>query len=57
MYGSVSAASPGSVEDGAYLCLRETGGLMVFDIVHVIQYNLWDNLQNAIERFHSELGD
>jgi len=51
MYGSIYAQNRENVEDAAYLCLTNSDGLMVFDIVQVIQYNLWDNLKRAIDKY------
>lgn len=39
-----------NMEDAVYLCLTQTAGLMVFDIVQVIHYNLWDDIQKGIDR-------
>lgn len=43
-----------NMEDAVYLCLKQTEGLMVFDIVQVINYNLWDDIKNGINRAESE---
>lgn len=48
MYGSVYANNWKNIEDAAYVCLTQSDGLMVFDIVQVIRYNLWDELKRAI---------
>jgi uncharacterized lipoprotein YddW (UPF0748 family) len=39
-----------NMEDAVYLCLTQTEGLMVFDIVQVINYNLWDDIKKGINR-------
>ena len=39
-----------NMEDAVYVCLTQTEGLMVFDIVQVIKYNLWDDIKKGIER-------
>lgn len=50
MYGSIYANNWPTVEDAAYICLKNSDGLMVFDIVQVIQYDLWDELKRAIDK-------
>lgn len=51
MYGSIYAQNREQIGDAAYLCLKNSDGLMVFDIVQVIQYNLWDDLKKAIDKY------
>ena len=34
--------------------LRESDGLMVFDIVHVINHDQWKQIRNAIKDYESE---
>lgn len=48
IYGSIYANNWKNIEDAAYVCLTQSDGLMVFDIVQVIKYNLWDELKRAI---------
>jgi len=53
LYGSVYAANQKTakdISDAVFLCLRDTDGLSVFDIVQVIQYNLWDGIKDGIRR-------
>ncbi len=38
------------ISDAIYLCLKETDGLMVFDISHVINFNQWDAIKKGIRR-------
>ncbi len=53
MVGSISSMNYDTMEEAAYLCLKESGGLVVFDIVYVIQFNLWDDFQRAIQRYNA----
>ena len=39
-----------NMEDAVYVCLTQSEGLMVFDIVQVINYNLWGDIKMGIER-------
>lgn len=50
MYGSIYALNYKDIEDAAYVCLMQSDGLMVFDIVQVIQFDLWDELKRAIDK-------
>lgn len=50
IYGSIYANNWKKIEDAAYLCLKNSEGLMVFDIVQVIQYDLWAELKRAIDK-------
>ncbi|MDR0333234.1 MAG: family 10 glycosylhydrolase [Dysgonamonadaceae bacterium] len=44
-----------NMEDAVYVCLTQSAGLMVFDIVQVIRYNLWDDIKRGIDRAEVEL--
>lgn len=55
MYGSIYALNKDNVEDASYLCLRDSDGLMVFDIVQVIEFNLWGKLKAGIDKYESEM--
>jgi len=53
LYGSVYAANQKTIKDisdAVFVCLRDTDGLSVFDIVQVIQFNLWDGIKEGIQR-------
>ena len=50
MYGSIYALNYKDIEDAAYVCLMQSDGLIVFDIVQVIQFDLWDELKRAIDK-------
>lgn len=56
VYGSLYAQNHlDEFEDAVYLCLRDTEGLMVFDLVQVIRFNLWDKIKAGIDRAESEM--
>lgn len=52
--GSIAAyaygTNQGQISDAIYLCLKNTDGLMVFDISHVINNNQWDAIKQGISR-------
>ncbi|MDR2037991.1 MAG: family 10 glycosylhydrolase [Bacteroidales bacterium] len=57
VYGTLYAATQNTaktIEDAVHLCLSETEGLMVFDIVQVIQYDLWEGIKTGISRAENE---
>jgi len=39
---------PGQFAKATAMCLKKTDGLMIFDIVHIINYNYWDALAKGI---------
>jgi uncharacterized lipoprotein YddW (UPF0748 family) len=43
-----------NIENAVYICLRDTPGLMVFDIVQVNQYGLWNGIKRGIDRAEAE---
>lgn len=53
MLGSIYALEHSIMEDAAYVSLEQTDGLVVFDIVQVIKYNLWDDFKRAIDKYES----
>jgi hypothetical protein len=38
------------VEEAAYVSLTQSDGLVVFDIIQVINFDLWDELKRAIDK-------
>lgn len=55
IYGTFQVATIDfNVSDAAYYMLKNTSGLMVFDIVHVINNNCWVQLKTGISRAISE---
>jgi hypothetical protein len=56
VYGSLYAQNHlDQFEDAVYLCLTQSAGLMVFDILQVIRYDLWDDIRRGIDRAEKEL--
>ncbi|WP_298708275.1 alpha amylase family protein [uncultured Chitinophaga sp.] len=55
MYGSLYALNHSDIEDQVYVCLTQSEGLVMFDIVQVIEFNLWDRLKSGIDRAESDL--
>lgn len=45
----------GEFEDAVYVCMKNTTGVMVFDLVHVVNLNLWDQIKAGIDRAENEL--
>ena len=56
MYATIYALNhEENIEDAVYVCLRDSEGLMVFDICQVIGFDLWDDIRRGIERAEPEL--
>ena len=57
VYGSIGTYAygnkPSAVSDGVYLCLKNTDGLMIFEISHVINNNQWNAIKEGIERVYN----
>src|SRR5690606_23508960 len=54
LYGTIYALNHrDNIEDAVYLCLRDSDGLMVFDIVQVIEFDLWGEIKKGINRYNS----
>ena len=55
VYGSLYAKnSVDKFDDAVYLSLSKAGGLMVFDMIQVVQNNLWDKIKAGIDRAENE---
>lgn len=58
VYGSFASYAYGNnntdVSDAVYLCLKETDGLMVFEISHVINNNQWGAISDGINRVYKK---
>ena len=55
VYGSLYAQNHvDQFEDAVYLCLSRTDGVMVFDIIQVIENDLWDDIKRGIDRAEKE---
>ncbi|WP_343701357.1 family 10 glycosylhydrolase [Chitinophaga sp.] len=55
MYGSLYALNHKDIEDQIYVCMTQSEGLVMFDIVQVIEFNLWGRLKAGIDRAEKEL--
>jgi uncharacterized lipoprotein YddW (UPF0748 family) len=49
-YSTAYATTPSAVSDAVYLCMKNTEGVMVFEISHVINNNQWAALADGISR-------
>lgn len=57
LYGTISCDQPSFDLAGAvYLCLKETAGVMVFELSHIINTNKWDEVKAGIARYEAEQG-
>ena len=57
MYGTYSCDSPDfDVEGATELCLKETDGIMIFDLVYIIKNNMWDKIKSGIDKAEKSLG-
>ena len=55
VYGTIYALNHKvNIADAVSLCLEKSGGLVVFDIVQVIEMNLWDGIRKGIERSETQ---
>ena len=55
VYGSLYAQNHlDQFDDAVYLCLKKTKGVMVFDIVHVINNDMWAAIKRGIDRAEAE---
>lgn len=56
VYGSIASYAYGNnradISDAVYLCLKNTDGLMVFEISHVINSNQWSAIKDGISRVY-----
>jgi uncharacterized lipoprotein YddW (UPF0748 family) len=51
VYGSIYALNHQSnIKDAVYVCLTESKGLVVFDIIQVIELNEWSGIKAGIEK-------
>ncbi|WP_198652116.1 alpha amylase family protein [Chitinophaga deserti] len=55
MYGSLYALNHSDIEDQVYVCLTQSQGLVMFDVVQVIEFNLWDRIKSGIVRAERDL--
>lgn len=54
VYGTLYALNhKDNIADAVYVCLSQSEGLMVFDIVQVIEFNQWTPIKEGIQRAES----
>ena len=56
LYADIYKEEPWNMTEAVELCLTLGDGLMVFDIVQVIQYDLWDEIELGIEKAEQKAG-
>lgn len=50
VYGTIYALNhKENIKDAVFVCLTQSSGLMVFDIVQVIDFNLWSDIKKGID--------
>lgn len=58
VYGSIASYAyqnnSRAVSDAVYLCLKNTDGLMVFEISHVVNFNQWGAIKEGINRVYKK---
>lgn len=58
IYGTVQCANADfDIKEGVRLCYRETGGVMVFELSHIIRNKCWDKIKEGIEAAKSDLAE
>ncbi|PID91516.1 MAG: S-layer protein [Bacteroidetes bacterium] len=50
LYVHIHKDRPGELAEAVKLCLTDSDGVMVFDIVHLISHGLWDELKEGIQK-------
>ncbi len=57
MYGTISCADASfDTKEAVYLCLRETEGVMVFELSHILRNKQWDAIRAGVDKAWKELG-
>ena len=53
----ISAASRAlDIQEACYQCLKESDGLMVFELSHIINNNAWAKIKAGVQKAEKELG-
>lgn len=47
--------NPHNIDAAVSCCLENSGGVMVFDIVQIIDMDLWDGIKTAIDRYENNM--
>ena len=56
IFGTISSSAGFDMEEAVYLCYKETAGVMVFELSHIINNDAWDDVKAGVERAEEELG-
>lgn len=57
IFGTISAASVQlDIEQACYTCLKESDGLMVFELSHIINNKSWSKIKAGVQKAEKELG-
>lgn len=56
IYGTIMSLEGFDLEEAVYLCYKETVGVMVFELSHIINNDAWDDVKAGVERAEAELG-
>ncbi len=57
IYGTIACADASfDIKEAVYLCLRETEGVMVFELSHIIRNRKWDAIKEGVDKAWKELG-
>lgn len=57
VFGTISAASRAlDIQEACYQCLKESDGLMVFELSHIINNNAWAKIKAGVQKAEKELG-
>lgn len=55
IYGTISCDQQAfDLENAVYLCLKETSGVMVFELSHIIRTNKWNEVKAGIAKYEAE---
>ncbi len=54
LYADLYKTNGGDLIDAVELCLVLSDGLMIFDIVQVIEYDLWDEIETGVRKSNKE---
>ena len=56
IYGTIQCADPSfDLKEGVRLCYRETEGVMVFELSHIINNDCWNSIKEGIEAAKADL--
>lgn len=57
LYGTISCADKNfDLDEAVYLCYKETAGVMVFEMSHILRNNMWDQVKAGVEKAKKEFG-